>query len=371
MHFWPVLHVVLTALTSFNSILSALTSVGVLLLIIRYHRHTKSVPILLAAYTSMAILFISILLANIALSSLFGFLNIRLPHHGNTVWCRWCTYLFRSALCALFDSYVLQAIFRTFRVILYQKKYLHSFSLYVSLLPCSMIFSLLTVSPLLVRGDISYLSEAYYCDVSVSNLPMFGYFVTRLYFIPLSFIFIIYIFLLRYVHRINRLTVAGRTARYRLKDNNRDLIILKRILITLLVLTFFGIPGLCVLAYFYITGRLFALVYHLTWTCVSLGTFVLCYLLVMFTKPLRDTAKSLVQHLPCRNRDAQLLSRQPRQEQGQTCIWYHWTKQIRAFQDRLESESTYSMKGHEWQWAWFFDVMACVCTCWLVIESIV
>ena len=304
---WSVIYIVFTGLTSCNSILSGFASLGVLFLIVRYHRHTKSVPILLAAYTSAAIFVASVLLANIAIVSLFGFLNIRLPDHADTVWCHWCTFLFRSALCALFDSYVLQAVFRSFRVILYQKKYLHSFSLYTRLIPCSIIVSLVSVSPLLLHGDISYLSDTYYCDLSIANLPMFGYFVARIYFFPLCFIFMAYIVLLRHVRRIRQLSAGGRNARHRLKHSNRDLGVLKRTLLSLVVLIFFGMPGFAVLTYFYITGRLFALVYHLTWACVSSGAFFLCYLLVMFTKPLRDTAKSLMHHSPTRAQDAELL----------------------------------------------------------------
>lgn len=303
--------------TFVNSILSLMGSLGIIFLILRYHRQAQSVPILLAGYTGLTIAMSSLFLSQISLSSLCGYLGIPFVFHYDNDWCRWCTYLYRTGLCTLYDSYMLQTIFRSCRVVLYQRRYLHSFLIYRFIVPCAFLIGFLSMSPMIILNEIRYMPSAFYCDISLLSLPIFGYFVIRIYCCPLLFIAIVYVVLWRHVQRTNLITQMRLHLPYRLRNNTRDLIVLKRLLMTMIILIFLGLPGICLLMYFYATGNLFALVYHLTWSCVSVGCLFLCYILITFTTPLRESAKKLVHYLPRFSVHTQVfpLQRQPSERQ--------------------------------------------------------
>ena len=175
MNLWSITNIILNFITLINSIVTTVICLLILLLIIIYHRQSHSVPLLLACHTCITLLTTSLILASMITSSLFGFMRVTLEEHGNTKWCRWRGFLIHGMLCVLYDSYVLQAIYRLCRVVFYRRKCLHSFPLYCLLLIIESIFGIISISPVLIRNDVIYLQSEYYCQTPFTNIPAIGY----------------------------------------------------------------------------------------------------------------------------------------------------------------------------------------------------
>jgi hypothetical protein len=70
------MNIILDVITIFSTILTATVSLVILIIIIIFHRHIRSVPILLASYTCLALILSATMLASMSMSSLFGFVGI-------------------------------------------------------------------------------------------------------------------------------------------------------------------------------------------------------------------------------------------------------------------------------------------------------
>jgi hypothetical protein len=293
---WTIINIVLNVITIVNSFFTVIVSIGILLIIMIFHRQTRSVPILLASYTCLTILLSATMLTSMTMSSLFGFIGIYLYEYGNTVWCRWCGFFIHGFLCALYDSYGLQAIFRCFRVVFPRRKILHSFKLYYVIIPFEMIFAIICISPVLFLNDVIYLPSEFYCQTPLTNLPAILYVALRLYGFPLFILFGIYWYLVRYIRRTTPLAETV-DARRRARNNARDLIVIKKLLIIVILLVLLGLPAIIFLIMFILTGHLPSITYRIAWLSVSLSLIFLAFMLVKYTIPLRDTVKRLINNI--------------------------------------------------------------------------
>jgi hypothetical protein len=290
---WTIINIVLNAITVFNLALTIIISIGILSIILIFHRRTRSVPILLASHTCLAILLSAIVLATMIISSLLGFLGIHLYEHDNTIWCLWSGFLVHGFLCALYDAYGLQAIFRFLRVVFYQRRIFHSFQLYCILIPFDILFAVVCISPVLIWHDVVYLPSEFYCQTPFINLPAILYVAMRLYAFPLFGLFGIYWYLVRYIRRTSLLADTV-DARRRAHNNVRDLIVIKRLLIIVVLLILLGLPSIIFMIMFIFTGHLLSITYRIGWLFVSFSLVLLVFLLIRYTVPLRQTVKRLI-----------------------------------------------------------------------------
>ncbi|CAF4001338.1 unnamed protein product, partial [Rotaria sp. Silwood1] len=115
------------------------------------------------------------------------------------------------------------------------------------------LFSLISISPVIIRGDVIYLSSEYYCQTPFTNLPAIIYIAIRLFLLPILLITIIYICLLNHIHQTNL-----RSNRYhrRSKHNRRNLIVIRRLLLMLTILIFLGFPSIIFLIILIFTKHL-------------------------------------------------------------------------------------------------------------------
>jgi hypothetical protein len=234
------------------------------------------------------------MLASMATTSLLGFVGIVLEQHGETNWCRWRGFLIHGFLCALYDSYILQAGYRLCRVVFYRHKRLHSFPLYLLLVPIESLFSVVSISPVLLRGDVIYLSTEYYCQTPFTNIPAISYIALRLFLLPLLFITLVYVRLLKHVRKANSLSMTmNEKNRRRSKQDTRDLIVIRRLLVMLGVLILLGLPSVIFLSILIVTGHLIAVAYRIGWLSVSFSLVFLAYMLIQLTHPLKKTVKRL------------------------------------------------------------------------------
>ncbi|CAF0900040.1 unnamed protein product [Adineta steineri] len=295
---WRIINVVLNGITLFNSIMTGLICIFIIIIIIIYHRENQSIPILLAGHTCFSMLLSSIVLTSMTISSLCGFIGIELENSSNRIWCIYRGFFIHGFLCIVYDSYALQSIFRFCRVVFYRRKLFHSFKLYCFIIPIDIIFALISISPVLYFHDVIYLSSEYYCQTPFTNLGAMLYIAARLYGFPLFILFFIYSYLIKYLKNLN-LSLITFDARRRALNNTRDFIMIKRLLIQLILLILLGLPSVILLFIFIITSHLPSITYRIGWLCVSFSSFFLIFMLIKYTSPLRDTIKQLIKKMSC------------------------------------------------------------------------
>ncbi len=301
MNSWTIINIVLNIITLFNTIFTVIFSLGILLIIIIFHRQRRSIPILLTGHTCLAILLSAIMLASMSISSLFGYIGIYLQEQDDTIWCYWRGFFIHGFLCSLYDAFGLQALFRFFRVLFYRHKILHTFKLYCIIIPFLMIFSLMCISPVLFWNDVVYLPLEFYCQTPFTNLRAILYIAARLYGFPLIILFGTYWYLLKYVRQTSLLAITN-NARHRAQNNLRDLIVIKRLLIILILLVLLGLPAMIFLFMFIFTGYLIPVTYRISWLSVSFSLVFLTFVLVKYTNPLRMTVQRLINNIGIRQR---------------------------------------------------------------------
>ncbi|CAF0871441.1 unnamed protein product [Adineta ricciae] len=253
------------------------------------------------------------MLASMANASLLGFLGISLEEHRPTIWCRWRGFFIHGFLCALYDSYILQAAYRLCRVVFYRRKRLHSFPLYLLLVPIESTFGVVCISPVLLRNDVIYLSSEFYCQTPFTNIPAICYVAIRLFFLPLLFIASVYIFLLRHIRNMTSSPAMTGYYRRRTKQNTRDLVVIRRLLLMLGVLILLGLPSMVFLGIFLFTGYLTPVTYRIGWLSVSISLVFLAYMIIQLTSPLRKTVRRIFQRSP----SSQNRSKSSREHQQQ------------------------------------------------------
>lgn len=293
---WTIINIILNLITIFNTLITAIASVVILIIIIIYHYKTRSVPLLLASYTCLAILLSAIMLASMCIASLCGYLGIHLEEHDNTPWCLWRGYLIHGFCCALYDAYGIQAIFRFFRVVFFRKKFLHNFYLYCILIPIEMFIAVVFISPVLTMKIVTYLPSEFYCQTPFSNLPAILYVAGRLYGFPLFVLFGTYWYLVRYVQRTTPLADTN-DARRRARNDAREVVVIKRLLITVVLLVCLGLPSIIFLFIFIFTGYLSTITYRIGWLSVSFSLVFLLFMLIKYTNPLRETITRLMNNI--------------------------------------------------------------------------
>jgi len=288
MDLWSIMNIILNLLTLINSILTILICLFIFLLVSIFHRRSRSVLLLLACHTCFILFISSYLLASMVKSSLFGFFSIIIEQHGNTKWCHWRGFLIHAVLCVLYDSYVLQAIYRFCRVVLHQHKHLYTFSLYCFLILIESFFGILSISPVFIAGYVVYLPREYYCQTPFTNIPAILYIAFRLFILPIFAISIIYICLVK--HARQRHCYHRRS-----KSSRRNIVIIRRILLMLTILILLGLPSMIFLTIYIFTGHLASIAYRVGWLSVSFSLVFLAYMLIQLTRPLRKTVRRIFQ----------------------------------------------------------------------------
>ena len=139
------------------------------------------------------------------------------------------------------------------------------------------------MSPVLFWHVVAYLPKEYYCYVPFMNLRGIIWACFIAYGNPLIFLLSVYlriaIFLRQQAH--NPTLVVN-------QRQKRDLIVIRRILITIGLLILFAIPAIIFLIMLYITGEQHPLLYRIVWFFLGLSMFGLSISQVIFTRQLKN-----------------------------------------------------------------------------------
>ncbi|CAF1461193.1 unnamed protein product [Adineta ricciae] len=199
-------------------------------------------------------------------------------------WCQIRTYLAHVCLCALYYSFVLQAIFRLFRIKFYRYRVLQSFGVFCIAVFLQWLISFLWILPNLLLGDFQYLLMEYNCWISFEDVRGLLILIVIIYGVSTSMISSIYMFIIRYVHRTSNVQQHQR----RQSSDKRDLLILKRLVILVTVVVTLGFPTVLVIFVYVFTGYVLPLAYHVQGVSLSVGAFVTSVSLIFITPQLLE-----------------------------------------------------------------------------------
>jgi hypothetical protein len=247
-----------------------LTSVALLSLIF-YHRYQRpiNIPTFLICNTYLAIIFTCLGLINMYAYNLYG----DLYHDGSfdNWWCYGCAYLTHVGLCSNYLSYLLQACFRLFRVALFKYKQLQTFRFISRLVLIQWLASFLLVMPLLLAQYFEYIPQDYHCQVPFTNLRGTLFVSSVVYLGPILITATIYSYIVYFIKHTTTLTAQQN----RRRSNQRDLIVLRRIVILVGMIFILSFPITILWMNYLITNYLNPIIYHVEWLIFSVSCSIL------------------------------------------------------------------------------------------------
>lgn len=188
--------------------------------------------------------------------------------------------------CSIYFSYCLQAMYRLFRVVFYQRKPLISYSLYFSLIVAQwLLIVALLLPPIPFKWYVPLPTEKY-CLIPYTDVKAEVYHIAILYIIPLLCISTIYVWIIVFIYYSSRASIVVLAAVQR-QRNLRDLIIVKRIAILVLTLIFLRFPTVIFMIYGITAGHLHPLTYSLVGLITSACLILIGLMTVYITPPLR------------------------------------------------------------------------------------
>ncbi|CAF0942963.1 unnamed protein product [Adineta steineri] len=262
------------------SITLAICITMLILICIRIRALKSNVSILLTCNTYFNSLLVSSIMLLMYSYTLRGNLDSRLSFGGQ--WCEIRTYLTHVCFCSLYYSFVLQAIFRLFRIIFYKYKILQSFGVFLIAIMIQWILSFLCILPNLLLNDFQYLPTEYNCWIAFENIRGLILVLITIFNNPLSIIFTIYTQIIRYTRRPTQIQQR------RKNSNKRDLIILKRIVILVFIVVGIGLPTAGIVLTYMITKYVVPFAYHIQGLSISLGVLVESISLIFITPQIQD-----------------------------------------------------------------------------------
>ena len=171
--------------------------------------------------------------------------------------------------CVYFYSFLLQAIYRFYRIVYPRQRMFQSLKLYIILSLVQWIAAIAFLVVCLLLGYNEYLPEEYHCQFAPTNVIGSLIDITGLFVIPFSLTLMLYLYAMCYVRRqTTALTAINRDAGMR-----RDLLILTRLIMLFSCVTITGLPHILVSVCYVITGYVAPWAVSFTWlmTFVSLS----------------------------------------------------------------------------------------------------
>ncbi|UJR24446.1 hypothetical protein I4U23_005822 [Adineta vaga] len=214
--------------------------------------------------------------------------TLLIPSSNLTFFCKIRSgYLISICSLSVALSYVLQAIYRLYRIV-FPTSLIHCrhYYFWFLLILLQWLFTLIICLPFLfIKGFIAYIPfEESYCVTTYRSLTASIYGSIVIYIIPLSILITIYVYVVLFIKRLQHGTTI-----HRQRQNQRDLTVIKRIILTVNGLVFAGLPSMILWMIYLINGNLIEpLIYQITWLSIQLSIVIENLLLIYFTKEIRD-----------------------------------------------------------------------------------
>ncbi|CAF3394255.1 unnamed protein product [Rotaria sp. Silwood2] len=156
--------------------------------------------------------------------------------------CQVLGFLTYETFGCLYMTFVLQAFYRLTRIVYNKHRFLQAFSfnLICIVLQWIIYFFLTLPSYFWSEPFYSLYESVYYCGIRYEKILELSYMIMNIFFFPLIYLAIIYARLLHFIHhQVSQLSQERQRRRIQ-----RDLIITRRILFTVIALTLPGLPNL-------------------------------------------------------------------------------------------------------------------------------
>lgn len=260
------------------------TTLLMFFLICRYRRQSPfTSTTLLICNNYITVLICCVFTGDMYVCNLYGHIHVSVSFDNG--WCYIRAYLTGVGLASIFYSYSVQACFRLFRIVFYKHKKLQTFPFISCLIFLQWLFCFLIFVPVLLLHYIEYIKlDYYYCQISYTNVPAIIYNGVFLYYLPMASTGFIYLYIVYYMkHRKN-----WAIQQQRQQANQRDLVVLRRILVLIGMLVLFMLPSVPLFLWYVITGYLHPMINQAQWVSFSVGLVMLPTMMAMITPQLRD-----------------------------------------------------------------------------------
>lgn len=241
---------------------------------------TKNISLILTCntYLSLKLFCVSGLIFHA--NTIYGVVNpSALVDH---LWCHTAFYFPFFSLCTLYFSYVIQALFRFFRIVLYKHKAFQSLKISCVAIFIQWVLAFIITLSFSLFKFTKYLPNERNCQISFENV--FGFFamLVWIYMLPIGIILGIYLYIVRFVRRVVQ------TQNHRKTANERDVTVLRRILLLSLALVVLGLPTLLIALIYWITQFLVPMAYIIRDLTVVIGIIFEMIVLAYITPQIRE-----------------------------------------------------------------------------------
>ncbi len=234
-----LVNIILYSITLFFSTIQICIATHFLTFMIMHQSKIKKrqhIDCLFVANIYIILLCISCFLLDMCIYYIYGFTHPNISF--NNRWCQIKAYFMYICGYTFFHSFSFQAIYRICRIIYPIQTKNQPFRFYIIVSFGQWVLSALELLPSLLIGDMEYLNNDYHCQISPSSMR--GSLTVCVLGFLFSFIMIAcsYVYTIYYVrqHNLTIITVKQR------KSMRRDMVILKRVLIILTLLTSSAAP---------------------------------------------------------------------------------------------------------------------------------
>ena len=163
--------------------------------------------------------------------------------------------------------------------------------MYIVIPPIELILICVLLCPILLWHDIVYLPEEHYCYVTSMYSRGLLWVFFNAYGSPLLVLAFIYLRITIFLRRqLNNQTLIVK------QRQDRDVIVIQRIIIIVSLLMALGIPAVALLIMFYTTGEVYPLFPRIEWFFVSLAMIGLVLSVVIVTPQLKSIVLKTFQH---------------------------------------------------------------------------
>lgn len=197
-------------------------------------------------------------------------------------WCEIRAFFTLVCFCSLYYSFVLQAVFRLFRIVFYRHKALQSVGVGIIAVTLQWVLAFLSILANILLHDFQYLPTEFNCWIAFQNIRGLIMVTIMIFNNPLTIIFNIYMQIIRYTRRTAQMQQRRQNA------NKRDLAVLKRIVILVFVIVGMGLPTVVVVLIYIITQSVIPYAYHIQGLCIALGVLTASICLVFVTPQIQQ-----------------------------------------------------------------------------------
>ncbi|UJR17262.1 hypothetical protein I4U23_004157 [Adineta vaga] len=237
------------------------------------------VTIILSANIYALIFFYTIILISFNIQAIVGELYTK---DFNSWWCIVLGYFVAVFLSTIYWSFTNQAFFRLARIVYSTIRWLQYSWLYIIIPPIEFLILCILFCPILIWHDIVYLPTEYYCNIRNGNIRGTIWLLSIGYGSPLLCLLITYIRIGRFLYRqMNTQTLIVR------QRQQRDIIVIRRIFITVTFLIILQIPRTILFIMLFITGNEYIYFARVEWFFISFSMIGLSLSMAIFTPQLK------------------------------------------------------------------------------------